>query len=168
MEKEEIKEVLKGQYSMTFYGRCKIQYKRIAEVIEQQGYCVTSTSSAYREQVRIDWVEDGEYYSTGVIRRTAGLYFAELKFGNSNLKRKIKKLGIDVDLVLENLETDGYTGVYICSQVRKGNKPNPEKIENMQIAQMRHVLTDYDDIDKRGMTDYEVRELRRRANEMAQ
>ncbi len=113
----------------------------------------------------MDWIENNEFCSTGVISRTKAIKFIQLKFKKDKIILKgLKKYNIDKKLVLENLMTNGYTGAYIITQILKGNKPKDDKIESMKIAKKRHLLTSYDSINKKSMNDYEVRELRRSAN----
>lgn len=156
--------ILKGERAENDYGIVKIQYKSEAKQISAKGYAIINCSSAYERKARVDWVENGSFKSTGVIGRTKALWFIKVKWGGFD--KILKKNFFNVEDILQNLSTNGYTGVYICSQLLKGNKPNSEKVANMKIAQLRHSETDYDSISKKGLSDYAVRELRRNVNSL--
>lgn len=166
---KKLAEKIKGTKAENGYGYITIQHNREAANILNKGYSWTNCNSLRENyRCRISYIENGEYHTTGIIRHSAANYFIELKFSKkSELRKKLEKKGYNITDILQNLSTNGYTGVYICSQVSRGNNPRPDKVENMIIAALRHADTSYDLIDKKGLSDYEVRELRRHANQIA-
>jgi len=162
MNIEKIKKILKGQRADNAHGMITIQHNSEAEKIAKRGYALINCSKAHTRDARVDYIEDGQFRTTGVISETRANWFIKIKF--EGFHKILKKESYNVAEILKNLETNGYTGMYICVQIAKGNKPNADKVASMRTASARHLLTDYDEIDKKGMTDYEVRDLRRSAN----
>lgn len=162
MKIKKLETILKGQKAENNYGIITIQYKREASIIAQLGYCFVNCNSAYKNQARIDYVENGNFQSTNVIDRNKALWFIKVKF--LGFDKNLEKAGFKTGDILNNLVTNGYTGQYICIQIQKGNKPKEEKVKNMKIAILRHTTTNYDLCDKKGLDDCQVRELRRYIN----
>ncbi len=161
---KKIAKKIKGRHANNAYGTITIQHNKEAELIAEQGYALINCSLANRQQARVDYLRKNRFYTTGVTSGRKANWIVEIMF--NNFDKKLKKAGFDSDIILDNLATDGYTGQYICVLVNQNKKPKPEKVENMRIASMRHSLTNYDNISKKGLSDYQVRELRRQANSM--
>ena len=162
---QSIVNILQGQHAENNNGTCRIQAKYEAKKIMENGYAFINCSSAYQSKARVDWIEKGQFRSTRVVSRTRAIWIIKIRF--QDFGKKLEKAGFSISDVLHNLETNGYTGMYICVQVARGNTPKKEKVESMRIAALRHTFTNYDDIDKRGMDNNRILELRHAANSLA-
>ena len=83
--------------------------------------------------------------------------------GSTPLIKKLEEHEIDLDEFLGNLATRGFTSRRIIQQLKvvKNKKVWEKWADDLSRAHYRHNHTDYDSIDKKHMTDYEIRELRR-------
>ena len=160
MNLEKVQKILRGQEAINDYGMIAIQWRREATIITRQGYCVVNCSSSHLRRYRVDYIENGEFHSTKLITRAKAKALIEIKFKGG------KKLlnGYNIATIINNLATNGYTGLYIYNLLKRGKKPKRDRVKYMEIAEKRHALTSYDSTDKSSLTDYEVRELRRQAN----
>jgi len=92
-------------------------------------------------------------------------------------KEAAERWKLDYDEVLANLETDGRLGWKIRHALLDWDTDlfdmeDPETGESLvpkmlSVSHARHTLTNYDSINKRGMDEFEVDELRREANRQA-
>ena len=189
MEKliEKYQNILRGEVTQNnarAFGDVHVQWRSLAchfaekEKNGETPYRLTNVNSCGGKLIRcrIDYIRDGSYrYEFGTDGLTAGgannwitLYFAfhgtskEKQNTPTWIKNLQKELSpSEIGEVMNNLTYHGWTSRNIIVAAKKGKKINEEKIEDMKRASRRHSLTDYDEVDKRGMTDYEVRELRR-------
>ena len=167
---------LEGETAEAAYGRITIQRHALARTFTKQlndaariAWKITNTSSAHLQRYRVDVfsLEDGYSHSPRLTISAAKAYIAFLALENGNneaLRVWADDNNINISLWRTNIETQGYNGIRLWGAYKRGRIPHARYITGMERAHARHTNTNYDEIDKRGMTDYEVRELRRQAS----
>lgn len=164
------------------FGDTRLQWRITAQKFaecEEKGRTpiriVNVNTTAHLPRYRIDYVKNGQYrYAFGDNGLTSHgadnwiiLYRAE--YGTTSERAETPEWiqvlinqGISLSSLRDNLTHHGYTSRNIIAAARRGaTKVNSDLAHNMRRAAVRHLLTDYDDRDKSGMDDYQVRELRR-------
>ena len=170
---------LEGERAEAAYGTITIQRHALARTFAKQldagaktARKITNTSSANLMRYRVDVYsrESGYSHSPRFTISAAKAYVAFLDMDNGDneaLRAWADKNGINISLWRANIETQGYNGIRLWGAYKRGRTPNARYLSGMERAHARHMNTNYDEISKRGMTNYEVRELRRQANGIA-
>ena len=173
MTAQKIANDIKGQKAETYYGYVTIQHKSEAKnfykLLEagKLPIIIINTSSAYERRYRVASYIGGEYSTTGRLKLWAVYAYKAIveaeKGYNSKLSAWAKQNGINLGDWSNNVQNNGYNGCRIWVAYQRGYKVQERYTDGMVRAAMRHSLTDYDEIDKKGLSEYEVRELRRSA-----
>ena len=95
----------------------------------------------------------------------------QLSKDTKNIKKIVKnycqKTDLNYESLIEEIENNFQNSGYCSKHLIRRGKIDNKLIESMKVARIRHEFTSYDDINKEGLNDYQVRELRRTANRLA-
>ena len=181
MTQQKIQELLRGQYlpAKCYDGTCDhwvhAQYRdmarRAAPQIEERDYAiiwhnVSRYSAMQRVRLTMIWHnEDGNltWDCVAPLTPTGARHYIDIWEHLHGYARHdwVERLR-DPEAIMDSLAHASYAAARACADAKRNVRSDWER--RSTIAYLRHTTTDYDDIDKRRMSDEEVAQLRRDYN----